>query len=188
MPQQRSDQHHPPGTPTMMHSVTAAGPPIVAPSPAYSAQYFACSPQQFSQPLVQQMPHYQSQVRFALSLPVSRLDKQLLQQCSAQEERLLRTICNHYSYCGPISWPWQSLSLSSCSLVSYLSDRCLQSSCLTRCQQVDASVPLIFISGTDCRLLALTPELLLPVWKQVTKTTAGTQTVRKLALCDLRVT
>lgn len=63
MPQQRSDQHHPPGTPTMMHPVTAAGPPIVAPSPAYSAQYFTCSPQQFtSQPLVQQMTHYQSQV------------------------------------------------------------------------------------------------------------------------------
>uniref|UniRef100_A0A671UVK6 Ataxin 2 n=1 Tax=Sparus aurata TaxID=8175 RepID=A0A671UVK6_SPAAU len=62
MPQQRSDQHHPPGTPTMMHPATAAGPPIVAPSPAYSAQYFTCSPQQFtSQPLVQQMTHYQSQ-------------------------------------------------------------------------------------------------------------------------------
>lgn len=65
MPQQRSDQHHPPGTPTMMHPATAAGPPIVAPSPAYSAQYFTCSPQQFaSQPLVQQMTHYQSQVGF----------------------------------------------------------------------------------------------------------------------------
>uniref|UniRef100_A0A7N8XQY1 Ataxin 2 n=1 Tax=Mastacembelus armatus TaxID=205130 RepID=A0A7N8XQY1_9TELE len=64
MPQQRSDQHHPPGTPTMMHPATAAGPPIVAPSPAYSAQYFTCSPQQFtSQPLVQQMPHYQSQAQ-----------------------------------------------------------------------------------------------------------------------------
>lgn len=72
MPQQRSDQHHPPGTPTMMHPATAAGPPIVAPSPAYSAQYFTCSPQQFtSQPLVQQMTHYQSQVRLTLSLPVS---------------------------------------------------------------------------------------------------------------------
>ncbi|XP_029017274.1 ataxin-2 isoform X4 [Betta splendens] len=67
MPQQRSDQHHPPGTPTMMHSATAAGPPIVAPSPAYSAQYFACSPQQFSQPLVQQMPHYQSQAQHVFS-------------------------------------------------------------------------------------------------------------------------
>uniref|UniRef100_A0A3Q0R8Y5 Ataxin 2 n=1 Tax=Amphilophus citrinellus TaxID=61819 RepID=A0A3Q0R8Y5_AMPCI len=66
MPQQRSDQHHPPGTPTMMHPATAAGPPIVAPSPAYSAQYFTCSPQQFtSQPLVQQMPHYQSQHVFS---------------------------------------------------------------------------------------------------------------------------
>lgn len=73
MPQQRSDQHHPPGTPTMMHPATAAGPPIVAPSPAYSAQYFTCSPQQFtSQPLVQQMTHYQSQVRFTLSLPATQ--------------------------------------------------------------------------------------------------------------------
>ncbi|XP_048044223.1 ataxin-2 isoform X4 [Megalobrama amblycephala] len=62
MPQQRPDQHHPPGTSTMMHPATAAGPPIVAPNPAYSTQYFTCSPQQFaSQPLVQQMPHYQSQ-------------------------------------------------------------------------------------------------------------------------------
>ncbi|KAM9392605.1 ataxin-2 isoform 10-T10 [Pholidichthys leucotaenia] len=68
MPQQRSDQHHPPGTPTMMHSATAAGPPIVAPSPAYSTQYFTCSPQQFtSQPLVQQMPHYQSQAQHVFS-------------------------------------------------------------------------------------------------------------------------
>ncbi|CAK6950664.1 ataxin-2 isoform X10 [Scomber scombrus] len=68
MPQQRSDQHHPPGTPTMMHPATAAGPPIVAQSPAYSAQYFTCSPQQFtSQPLVQQMPHYQSQAQHVFS-------------------------------------------------------------------------------------------------------------------------
>ncbi|KAM4616630.1 ataxin-2 isoform 8-T8 [Polymixia lowei] len=67
MPQQRSDQHHPPGTPSMMHPATAA-PPIVAPSPAYSAQYFTCSPQQFtSQPLVQQMPHYQSQAQHVFS-------------------------------------------------------------------------------------------------------------------------
>ncbi|XP_069379631.1 ataxin-2 isoform X14 [Paralichthys olivaceus] len=68
MPQQRSDQHHPQGTPTMMHPVTAAGPPIVAQSPAYSAQYFTCSPQQFtSQPLVQQMTHYQSQAQHVFS-------------------------------------------------------------------------------------------------------------------------
>ncbi|KAM4575897.1 ataxin-2 isoform 6-T6 [Odontesthes bonariensis] len=68
MPQQRSDQHHPSGTPTMMHPATAAGPPIVAQSPAYSAQYFTCSPQQFtSQPLVQQMPHYQSQAQHVFS-------------------------------------------------------------------------------------------------------------------------
>ncbi|XP_061585384.1 ataxin-2 isoform X3 [Cololabis saira] len=68
MPQQRSDQHHPPGTPTMMHPATAAGPPIVAPNPAYSTQYFTCSPQQFtSQPLVQQMTHYQSQAQHVFS-------------------------------------------------------------------------------------------------------------------------
>uniref|UniRef100_A0A3Q2UMJ3 Ataxin 2 n=1 Tax=Fundulus heteroclitus TaxID=8078 RepID=A0A3Q2UMJ3_FUNHE len=68
MPQQRSDQHHPPGTPTMMHPATAAGPPIVAQNPVYSAQYFTCSPQQFtSQPLVQQMPHYQSQAQHMFS-------------------------------------------------------------------------------------------------------------------------
>ncbi|KAG7271692.1 hypothetical protein CRUP_025553 [Coryphaenoides rupestris] len=64
MPQQRSEQHHPQGAPSMMHPVTAAAPPIVAQNPAYSAQYFTCSPQQFtSQPLVQQMPHYQSQAQ-----------------------------------------------------------------------------------------------------------------------------
>ncbi|XP_029295271.1 ataxin-2 isoform X12 [Cottoperca gobio] len=68
MPQQRSDQHHPQGTATMMHPATAAGPPIVAQSPAYSAQYFTCSPQQFtSQPLVQQMTHYQSQAQHVFS-------------------------------------------------------------------------------------------------------------------------
>uniref|UniRef100_A0A8B9JI08 Ataxin 2 n=1 Tax=Astyanax mexicanus TaxID=7994 RepID=A0A8B9JI08_ASTMX len=68
MPQQRPDQHHQPGTSTMMHPNTAAGPHIVAPNPAYSTQYFTCSPQQFaSQPLVQQMPHYQSQAQHVFS-------------------------------------------------------------------------------------------------------------------------
>ncbi|XP_037113997.1 ataxin-2 isoform X5 [Syngnathus acus] len=68
MTQQRSDQHHPPGTPTLMHPATAAGPPIITQSPAYSAQYFTCSPQQFpSQQLVQQMPHYQSQAQHVFS-------------------------------------------------------------------------------------------------------------------------
>uniref|UniRef100_A0A8C9THE5 Ataxin 2 n=1 Tax=Scleropages formosus TaxID=113540 RepID=A0A8C9THE5_SCLFO len=66
MPQQRQDQHHSQGTPTMMHPASATGPSIVASSPAYSAQYFTCSPQQFtSQTLVQQMPHYQSQHVFS---------------------------------------------------------------------------------------------------------------------------
>ncbi|XP_077318144.1 ataxin-2 isoform X7 [Lithobates pipiens] len=59
MPQQRQDQHH---QNTMIHPVSAAGPPIVATSPAYSAQYVTYSPQQFpSQPLMQHVQHYQSQ-------------------------------------------------------------------------------------------------------------------------------
>lgn len=59
MPQQRQDQHP---QSTMMHPASAAGPPIVATPPAYSPQYVAYSPQQFpNQPLVQHVPHYQSQ-------------------------------------------------------------------------------------------------------------------------------
>ncbi|XP_070076258.1 ataxin-2 isoform X21 [Equus caballus] len=59
MPQQRQDQHH---QSAMMHPASAAGPPIVATPPAYSTQYVAYSPQQFpNQPLVQHVPHYQSQ-------------------------------------------------------------------------------------------------------------------------------
>uniref|UniRef100_A0A803TGT9 Ataxin 2 n=1 Tax=Anolis carolinensis TaxID=28377 RepID=A0A803TGT9_ANOCA len=59
MPQQRQDQHH---QNAMMHPASAAGAPIVATPPAYSAQYVAYSPQQFpNQPLVQHVPHYQSQ-------------------------------------------------------------------------------------------------------------------------------
>lgn len=83
MPQQRSDQHHPPGTPTMMHPATVAGPPIVAPSPAYSAQYFTCSPQQFTnQPLVQQMTHYQSQVRISRLLALEGSVFRTMQNCT----------------------------------------------------------------------------------------------------------
>ncbi|XP_067911048.1 ataxin-2 isoform X6 [Heterodontus francisci] len=60
MPQQRPDQHHPQGTPTMMHPVSAAG-QIVSTAPAYS-QYVTYNPQQFAnQPLVQSVAHYQSQ-------------------------------------------------------------------------------------------------------------------------------
>ncbi|XP_078083567.1 ataxin-2 isoform X8 [Mustelus asterias] len=60
MPQQRPDQHHPPGTPTIMHPVSAAG-QIVSTAPAYS-QYVTYNPQQFAnQPLVQSVAHYQSQ-------------------------------------------------------------------------------------------------------------------------------
>ncbi|XP_027001427.1 ataxin-2 isoform X2 [Tachysurus fulvidraco] len=68
MPQQRPEQHHPAGTSPMMHPATAAGPPIVAQSPVYSTQYFTCNPPQFSsQPLMQQMPHYQSQAQHVFS-------------------------------------------------------------------------------------------------------------------------
>ncbi|XP_058231284.1 ataxin-2 isoform X9 [Hemibagrus wyckioides] len=68
MPQQRPEQHHPAGTSPMMHPATAAGPPIVAQSSIYSTQYFTCNPPQFSsQPLVQQMPHYQSQAQHVFS-------------------------------------------------------------------------------------------------------------------------
>ncbi|XP_048467359.1 ataxin-2 isoform X4 [Rhincodon typus] len=60
MPQQRPDQHHPQGTPTIMHPVSAAG-QIVSTAPAYS-QYVTYNPQQFpNQPLVQSVAHYQSQ-------------------------------------------------------------------------------------------------------------------------------
>ncbi|XP_072839453.2 ataxin-2 isoform X5 [Pogona vitticeps] len=59
LPQQRQEQQH---QNAMMHPASAAGAPIVATPPAYSAQYVAYSPQQFpNQPLVQHVPHYQSQ-------------------------------------------------------------------------------------------------------------------------------
>ncbi|KAK3538928.1 hypothetical protein QTP86_023470, partial [Hemibagrus guttatus] len=68
IPQQRPEQHHPAGTSPMMHPATAAGPPIVAQSSVYSTQYFTCNPPQFSsQPLLQQMPHYQSQAQHVFS-------------------------------------------------------------------------------------------------------------------------
>ncbi|KAF7652021.1 hypothetical protein LDENG_00102580, partial [Lucifuga dentata] len=92
MPQQRSDQHHPPGTPTMMHPATAAGPPIVAPSPAYSAQYFTCSPQQFtSQPLVQQMPHYQSQVPLSVRVSPKLITQQHI--CLSLKDHIVGFAC-----------------------------------------------------------------------------------------------
>uniref|UniRef100_A0A8B9DUM5 Ataxin 2 n=1 Tax=Anser cygnoides TaxID=8845 RepID=A0A8B9DUM5_ANSCY len=75
MPQQRQDQHH---QSTMMHPASAAGPPIVATPPAYSTQYVAYSPQQFpNQPLVQHVPHYQSQVRVCLVDAISLIIKWL---------------------------------------------------------------------------------------------------------------
>ncbi|KAJ8415477.1 hypothetical protein AAFF_G00424570 [Aldrovandia affinis] len=96
MPQQRPDQHHPQGTPTMMHPATAAGPPIVAPSPAYSAQYFPCSPQQFSsQPLVQQMPHYQSQAQHVFS-PVMQGGARMMAPPTHGQPSLVSTATTQY--------------------------------------------------------------------------------------------
>ncbi|EMP37128.1 Ataxin-2 [Chelonia mydas] len=74
MPQQRQDQHH---QSTMMHPASAAGPPIVATPPAYSTQYVTYSPQQFpNQPLVQHVPHYQSQ--FLLAHLLSNMPTRML--------------------------------------------------------------------------------------------------------------
>ncbi|XP_074493507.1 ataxin-2 isoform X4 [Sebastes fasciatus] len=96
MPQQRSDQHHPQGTPTMMHPATAAGPPIVAQSPAYSAQYFTCSPQQFtSQPLVQQMTHYQSQAQHVFS-PVMQGSARMMAPPSHGQPTLVSSSTTQY--------------------------------------------------------------------------------------------
>ncbi|KAL2079574.1 hypothetical protein ACEWY4_025318 [Coilia grayii] len=95
MPQQRPEQHHPPGTSTMMHPATAAGPPIVAPSPGYSAQYF-CSPQQFtSQPLVQQMPHYQSQAQHVFS-PVMQGSHRMITSPQPGQHTLVTSSANQY--------------------------------------------------------------------------------------------
>ncbi|XP_055055952.2 ataxin-2 isoform X2 [Misgurnus anguillicaudatus] len=96
MPQQRPDQHHQPGTSTMMHPATAAGPPIVAQSPAYSTQYFTCSPQQFaSQPLVQQMHHYQSQAQHVFS-PVIQGSARMLTPPSHAQPNLVSSSTTQY--------------------------------------------------------------------------------------------
>ncbi|XP_066545653.1 ataxin-2 isoform X5 [Amia ocellicauda] len=96
MPQQRPDQHHPQGTPTMMHPATAAGPPIVAPSPAYSAQYFTCSPQQFTnQALVQQVPHYQSQAQHVFS-PVMQGSARMMAPPSHGQPGLVSSSTSQY--------------------------------------------------------------------------------------------
>lgn len=124
MPQQRSDQHHPPGTPTMMHPATAAGPPIVAPNPAYPAQYFTCSPQQFaSQPLVQQMTHYQSQVGFAgtLLFVFAHLNQELLARPAWQGRRCVE------EHMQPVQSAVLAAFISfSCSVISHLSGQRLQ--------------------------------------------------------------
>ncbi|TRY88021.1 hypothetical protein DNTS_028273 [Danionella cerebrum] len=96
MAQQRPDQHHPPGTSTMMHPATAAGPPIVAPSPAYPAQYFTCSPQQFaSQPLVQQMSHYQTQAQHMFS-PVLQGSARMITPAGHAQASLVSTSTTQY--------------------------------------------------------------------------------------------
>lgn len=113
MPQQRPDQHHPPGTSTMMHPATAAGPPIVAPNPAYSTQYFTCSPQQFaSQPLVQQMPHYQSQAQHVFS-PMIQGSARMITPPGHAQPSLVSSSTNQYGeqthtmYVSPTPIPQQ---------------------------------------------------------------------------------
>ncbi|XP_077087530.1 ataxin-2 isoform X15 [Siphateles boraxobius] len=113
MPQQRPDQHHPPGTSTMMHPATAAGPPIVAQNPAYSTQYFTCSPQQFaSQPLVQQMPHYQSQAQHVFS-PMIQGSARMITPPGHAQPSLVSSSTNQYGeqthtmYVSPTPIPQQ---------------------------------------------------------------------------------
>ncbi|XP_016368424.1 ataxin-2-like isoform X5 [Sinocyclocheilus rhinocerous] len=113
MPQQRPDQHHPPGTSTMMHPATAAGPPIVAPSPAYSTQYFTCSPQQFaSQPLVQQMTHYQSQAQHVFSPVIQGSARMITPPAHAQPSLVSSSTTQygeqmHTMYVSPAPLPQQ---------------------------------------------------------------------------------
>ncbi|XP_063042368.1 ataxin-2 isoform X9 [Engraulis encrasicolus] len=96
MPQQRPEQHHQQGSSAMMHAATAAGPPIVAPSPAYSTQYFTCSPQQFaSQQLVQQMPHYQSQAQHVFS-PVMQGNPRMMTPPQPGQPTLVSSSANQY--------------------------------------------------------------------------------------------
>uniref|UniRef100_A0A671M9E0 Ataxin-2-like n=1 Tax=Sinocyclocheilus anshuiensis TaxID=1608454 RepID=A0A671M9E0_9TELE len=113
MPQQRPDQHHPPGTSTMMHPATAAGPPIVAPSPAYSTQYFTCSPQQFAtQPLVQQMTHYQSQAQHVFSPVIQGSARMITPPAHAQPSLVSSSTTQygeqmHTMYVSPAPLPQQ---------------------------------------------------------------------------------
>uniref|UniRef100_A0A672RCJ7 Ataxin-2-like n=1 Tax=Sinocyclocheilus grahami TaxID=75366 RepID=A0A672RCJ7_SINGR len=113
MPQQRPDQHHPPGTSTMMHPATAAGPPIVAQNPAYSTQYFTCSPQQFaSQPLVQQMTHYQSQAQHVFSPVIQGSARMITPPAHAQPSLVSSSTTQygeqmHTMYVSPAPLPQQ---------------------------------------------------------------------------------
>ncbi|XP_059403845.1 ataxin-2-like isoform X6 [Carassius carassius] len=113
MPQQRPDQHHPPGTSTMMHPATAAGPPIVAPSPAYSTQYFTCSPQQFaSQPLVQQMTHYQSQAQHVFSPMIQGGARMITPPAHAQPSLVSSSTTQYVSHAPiPQQYPHPSSTL-----------------------------------------------------------------------------
>ncbi|KAF7687270.1 hypothetical protein HF521_014498 [Silurus meridionalis] len=95
IPQQRPEQHHPAGTSPMMHPATAAGPPIVAQNPGYSPQYFTCNPQHFSsQPLMQQMTHYQSQAQHVFS-PVMQGGARMITQSHGQPN-LVSSSANQY--------------------------------------------------------------------------------------------
>ncbi|XP_066466101.1 ataxin-2 isoform X1 [Tiliqua scincoides] len=94
MPQQRQDQHH---QSTMMHPASAAGAPIVATPPAYSTQYVAYSPQQFpNQPLVQHVPHYQSQHPHVYS-PVIQANARMMAPPAHPQPGLVSSTATQYA-------------------------------------------------------------------------------------------
>ncbi|GAB1290128.1 Ataxin-2 [Apodemus speciosus] len=136
MPQQRQDQHH---QSTMVHPASAAGPPIVATPPAYSTQYVAYSPQQFpNQPLVQHVPHYQSQHPHVYSpviqgsarmmAPPAHAQPGLVSSSAAQFGAHEQTHAMYVkSACGlATSVQKESLPVQSCSLVNLCSNAYLQ--------------------------------------------------------------
>ncbi|KAJ6656628.1 hypothetical protein lerEdw1_003515 [Lerista edwardsae] len=94
LPQQRQDQHH---QTTMMHPASAAGAPIVATPPAYSTQYVTYSPQQFpNQPLVQHLPHYQSQHPHVYS-PVIQANARMMAPPTHPQPGLVSSTATQYA-------------------------------------------------------------------------------------------
>ncbi|XP_054851763.1 ataxin-2 isoform X1 [Eublepharis macularius] len=94
MPQQRQDQHH---QNAMMHPASAAGAPIVATPPAYSTQYVAYSPQQFpNQPLVQHVPHYQSQQHPHVYSPVIQGNARMMAPPTHPQPGLVSSTATQY--------------------------------------------------------------------------------------------